>query len=393
MHGMSRRRGGSALALFILNANRASSSIAPHATIGTAAFHMNAIKSPPFNRAFLSTRSFCRSHHLCHLPSAVQSRFYGPLSISIRSHGTVFGSSSDTDYEYLKQSRPIRIRAEAISPQNNNNQQQQREDIDESYKIVHFQRHGQGTHNEIYRVWTETHGKPLDLSETNPQKNPLLLPNVIDAPLTEKGRNQCLEQRPLASDLLGVELVIVSPLVRALQTAHITFVDHLPTTTAANDDDGSGGASSAPQRKNAKWVAHEGIREELGLLLCNQRRPLSETKLEFPHVDFSHLSHHGEEDVVWNNHCQQRQTFNTDENRMGNASQQRETTVDMSHRCYVFLVDFLKNRTEREVAVVGHSAWLHAMCNAVLDCGGDETLLPMFGQAELRSTKLTFSER
>jgi hypothetical protein len=48
-------------------------------------------------------------------------------------------------------------------------------------------------HNAIYKDWTDKTGKLVDLSETNPRKNPLLLPDVIDAPLTQKGRDQCTE--------------------------------------------------------------------------------------------------------------------------------------------------------------------------------------------------------
>jgi len=123
---------------------------------------------------------------------------------------------------------------------------------------------------------------PLDLNETDPEKNPLLLPHVIDAPLTEKGVQQCLERRAMASKF-NVELIIVSPLVRALQTAQITFGDHLPPNVDRRSNNNN-------NNNAVKWLAHEGCREELGLLLCNQRRPLSETKAEFPHVDFSHHS-------------------------------------------------------------------------------------------------------
>ncbi len=62
--------------------------------------------------------------------------------------------------------------------------------------------------------------------------------------------------------LEGVELIIMSPLVRCLQTACIMFEDHCPHNN--------------PRR--VKWMVHEGVREELGTLLCNKRRPLSKTE-------------------------------------------------------------------------------------------------------------------
>mmetsp|Transcript_19012 Transcript_19012/g.41197 ORF Transcript_19012/g.41197 Transcript_19012/m.41197 type:complete len:349 (+) Transcript_19012:45-1091(+) len=280
-------------------------------------------------------------------------------------------TSGDNDYEWLKQSRRMRIHARLIPPSGESNSTIPGSSSAVT-KIVHFQRHGQGLHNEIYKQWTEKTGEPLDLSETDPKKNPFLQDHVIDAALTQKGRDQCAEQRSAASNLEGVELVIVSPLIRAIETAHITFEDHLPYKLP----------------RQVKWIAHDGIREELGTLLCNKRRPLSETSLEFPEVDYSYLPGYGNgnDDVVWNNHAEK--TSNDD------GIPKRETTVDMSHRAYNFLVNFLHWRKEKEIVVVGHSAWLLAMTGAVLDVGEDESLVnTMFGQAEMRSLELVFSEQ
>jgi len=192
---------------------------------------------------------------------------------------------------------------------------------------------------------------------------------VIDAPLTYKGIKQCQQQYELNSqNLRRVERIIVSPLVRALQTAHITFRDH---TQSIN---------------STIWTAHEGCREELGMLLCNKRRPLSETQAEFPNVNFSLLPH-GEDDSMWNEYA------------INFADIQRESTEDMSHRVFDFLEGYLRHLPEKEIAVVGHSAWLHAMCHAVLDHDGhekdqeQEMNTTMFGQAEIRTLVLTFSTK
>lgn len=291
--------------------------------------------------------------------------------------------SEATCYKSLKQSRPMRIQAKALHL--SEAAAAKAALVNDRTKIVHFQRHGQGTHNQIYKQWADRTGIPIDLSETNPQLNPLLLPEVIDAPLTDKGRDQCVQQRIDKGEYLGgVELIVISPLVRALETACITFEDHLPSINK------SGVAGSEVQ---ARWIAHEGIREELGLLLCNQRRPLRETLVQFPHVDFSLLTHHeSDEDVYWKQH---RERTSTSINNVGRMPQ-RESMEDMSHRAYDFLVEYLYRRPEREVAVVGHSAWLLAMTNAVIEfdeeSGGGEEFGTMFGQAELRSAALTFTE-
>lgn len=274
--------------------------------------------------------------------------------------------TSRNTYELLKRSRPIRIHARIPRPNGEGDSSSGSQPA--TKKVVHFQRHAQGTHNEIYKQWTERTGEPLDLSETDPTKNPLLLPDVIDAPLTQKGRDQCSEQRPAASALgTGIELVICSPLVRALETAHITW-EHV-----------------LPRNSDVQWIAHEDIREEFGTLLCNQRRPLSETMAAFPEVDYTHM-HSSEEDVLWMNHVERTAD--------GDGVPKRESIEDMSHRAYDFLVNFLRCRPEKEIVVVGHSAWFLAMTGAVLDLGEDEAAItPMFGQAEIRSLELRFLEQ
>ena len=337
-------------------------------------------------------------------------------------------------YKWLKESRPIRIHAKPFHPSDaaktkaallantdNNNDKSSKQSSTITTKIVHFQRHGQGLHNQIYQhhVDNVTNGVPIDLSETNPKLNPLVLPNVIDAPLTDKGRDQCSNQRlalmaAAESDgegydgggrggyLNGVELIVVSPLVRALETACITFQDHLPSSTTTNNHQ---------HQDEVKWIAHEGIREELGLLLCNQRRPLRETISEFPHVDFSLLQQHQEEydgydedeDIFWKQYCKGRMLDDDDDGVT--TPPRRETMEDMSHRAYDFLVDYLLKRPEMEIAVVGHSAWLLAMTSAVLEFDQDQydnegegvkvkakAFGTMFGQAELRSATLTYSQ-
>ena len=158
--------------------------------------------------------------------------------------------------------------------------------------------------------------------------------------------------------------------MRTLQTARITFEDHLPYNS-----------------KGIKWIAHDSICEELGTLLCNKHRPLGKIKLEFPEVDYMYLLPYDEDDAVWNNHV----IKTSDEDDIA----RRETTEDMSHRAYKVLVNFLHPRPEREIAVVGHSAWLLAMTGAVLDIGEEEEedMTSMFGQAEMRSMELIFLEQ
>jgi broad specificity phosphatase PhoE len=250
---------------------------------------------------------------------------------------------------------PVKIQAERIAFSHTSDDEASiRSDDHEgkNFKIIHFQRHGQGYHNLLYRVMQENDRAVTDIYGSDPVANPFVRPEIVDSPLTELGRAQCAEQRQavVAEYDLTPQLVIVSPLHRALQTAQITFQDSLDAAIP--------------------FVAHEACREELGILTCNKRRPLSETKREFPNIDFS-LLESGEEDTLWN-------------------PLEREAAHDQSKRIYDFLVDFVQHQPQREIAVVGHSAWLFTMCNAVIDCGDDDDLISWFGTAEIRTVKMTW---
>ena len=73
-------------------------------------------------------------------------------------------------------------------------------------KTIHCIRHGESTFNRAWRT------NPVD-------------PLHFDAPLSEVGHEQVLRARP-AIAALPVDLVMVSPLTRALQTAAGLFSAH-----------------------------------------------------------------------------------------------------------------------------------------------------------------------
>eukprot|EP00934_Nitzschia_sp_Nitz4_P006287 Nitzschia sp. Nitz4//scaffold9_size221794//106997//107869//NITZ4_001351-RA/size221794-processed-gene-0.328-mRNA-1//-1//CDS//3329561016//6277//frame0 len=231
-------------------------------------------------------------------------------------------------------------------------QREPRTSLPPNTKILHFQRHGQGFHNFIYTFVQED----LEVSippvyEPDPVKNVLFRQEVLDAPLTELGRQQCSAQRELAASL-DPQIVFVSPLQRAIQTAQISFADF---------------------QHKVPFCAHSACREEMGLLVCNQRRPLSETELEFPYIDFSMIDE-ADEDTLFDPHA-------------------REPPQAQSQRIYDFLTQVIQPRPEQEIAVVGHSAWFFNMCHVVLDCDHQQypQLSKWFATAEVRSMKLTFS--
>ena len=226
-------------------------------------------------------------------------------------------------------------------------------------KLIHFQRHGQGYHNLIGEMYREMLGRAIDLDDPNPATNPFVRPELLDSPLTEKGRLECAERRSQAA-LLNPQLIVVSPLQRALQTATLSFASHC---NKGDEDD----CGMVPQKQ---WMAHEGVREQMGLLLCNKRRSVSDLQPEFPHVDFSAMPHNAD-DLSWD-------------------PNQRESPREETERIYNFLTDFVMTRPEQEIAIVGHSAWLFTMCNAVVDCGDDDLLRSLFQTSEIRSMRLSF---
>lgn len=214
-------------------------------------------------------------------------------------------------------------------------------------KLIHFQRHGQGFHNVICEMWREL-GKPVNLSSHDPTLNPMKRLEVKDSPLTEVGRQQCLTRNEQAS-FLNPEIVVVSPLLRTLQTAELSWGAH---------------------RERVPWVAHEGCREDLGVLVCNQRQTTSQIQLVYPDVDFSLLD--SEEDTLF-------------------MADRHETALEKADRVYEFLL-YLRSLSQREIAVVTHSAWLFNMCNAVMEIP-DDNLSSWFLTSEIRSMRVSFADR
>lgn len=173
------------------------------------------------------------------------------------------------------------------------------------------------------------------------------MPEILDAPLTEKGRQQALILQPTTQSFeRQPEIVVLSPNCRALQTGVIVF-EHLLD-------------------KNVPFLAHEMAREENGVHVCDKRRPTSRQMREFPMVDFSLLE--TEEDVIF-------------------RDDRRESKIEVGTRVYKFM-EWLSERPEEHVAISSHSSWLLTLFNGICEC--DEKLKDWFQTGELRSVKLEF---
>lgn len=211
-------------------------------------------------------------------------------------------------------------------------------------KTVHFVRHGQGFHNLMADIAKKEGREWVNFSKS--EDNPYFMSEILDAPLTEKGRQQALLLQPTVQMMKDQpELIAFSPNCRALQTGMLVFESL---------------AGKVP------FVAHEMIREENGVHLCDKRRPKSRQQHEFPKIDFSLLE--TEDDEMF-------------------LSARRESKVEVARRVYNFL-EWLQSRPEKHVGVASHSAWLLTAFNANLKC--DESLKGWFHTGEMRSAILEF---
>ncbi|KAG0554638.1 hypothetical protein KC19_12G107400 [Ceratodon purpureus] len=197
-------------------------------------------------------------------------------------------------------------------------------------KIIHVVRHGQGYHNVAGNV---------DLKNYESW-------DFVDASLTELGWRQAeaLHDHLVTTHIRNhVELVVVSPLLRTLQTAvgvwgGGTLLDGEPPHSALMRP--GVGHCRHPAISSAgapPFVANEWCREQNGVHPCDKRSSISSYKVSFPAVDFSQVE--TDEDTWW-------------------QATNRETPDEIWTRARVFL-KWILERTERRIGVVSHSSFLY----------------------------------
>ena len=161
-------------------------------------------------------------------------------------------------------------------------------------------RHGQSTFNAAYE---ESGVDPL----------------FFDAPLTPRGHAQVAAAR---AELRAhrIDVVLASPLTRALQTATGLFEDH-------------------PLRPP---ILVEALHRERLESSCDQGRAPAALRRDFPNVDFDHLA-----DTWWHDE---------------GVPDPRGFTVEPLDVMLARMADFaaaLRDRPERAIAVVGHATFFH----------------------------------
>ncbi|XP_010511104.1 PREDICTED: phosphoglycerate mutase-like protein 2 [Camelina sativa] len=199
-------------------------------------------------------------------------------------------------------------------------------------KTIHLVRHAQGVHNV----------------EGEKNFDAYLSEDFFDAHLTPFGWQQVdnLHKHVKTSEISNrIELVVVSPLLRTLQTAVGAFggeykdgVDAPPLMIAGagNSDRHAIGSLNCPP-----FIAVESCREYLGVHPCDRRSNITKYRELFPAVDFSLIE--TEEDVLW-------------------KPKIREENQELAARGMRFM-NWLSTRKEKEIAVVTHSGFLQQTLN------------------------------
>lgn len=199
-------------------------------------------------------------------------------------------------------------------------------------KTLHLLRHAVAVHNQ-----------PEAAAKLPPEA-------LFDPGLTAQGFAQAQALRPLVKSL-GPQLVVTSPLTRALQTA-VAVLD------GAGKNGAGGGEASGASRPSPEAgvgagpgatppiVAVEAVREAYGQFLPDKRRSRAELMAAFsPPVDMSGLP---EGDTLW--------------------TPRRETLDSVLSRARTFVWELLR-RPERRVLVVSHGVFLQCVLQELLGGG------------------------
>ncbi|KAL8494716.1 hypothetical protein ACS0TY_025519 [Phlomoides rotata] len=199
-------------------------------------------------------------------------------------------------------------------------------------------------------------------------------PYLFDAALTPLGWEQVdnLRKYVQSSGLSKqIELVVVSPLLRTMQTAVGVFGGggydagmDIPPLMAENTVDS--GRPAISSLNAPPFVAMELCREHLGVHWCDKRRSVTEYKPLFPAIDFSLIE--SDEDTLW-------------------KLDVREANEEVAERGLKFL-NWLWTRKETEIAIVTHSGFLlHTLAAFGDDCHPSvkNEIGKAFNNCELRS--------
>jgi len=233
---------------------------------------------------------------------------------------------------------------------------------------VHFISLSEGRHNVAIR---EAADSTVSTADSAAQAEALMLREsdkmasehpLYDARLTQKGIRQAKKLKQMLANrpsggrpFTAFELVVVSPLTRALETAQQIF----------SDPPGTYGGDVVPP---PRVLVSEDCRERYGRYVCDGRRSVSQLFEEFSSFDFSLMSSDSDD-------------LHDDE---------RESSVEIEERA-LRLLGWLSARPERCIAVVTHSEFLRFLFGQFTDTLHEEDrscLQRTAANCELRSVVL-----
>ena len=188
-------------------------------------------------------------------------------------------------------------------------------------KRVHFIRHAQSEHNVRFEMADDELAVRHDAS-------------LRDAPLTALGKAQADGLRDEVTALRGIELVVVSPLTRAVQTMLAAFAGH-----------------------PAPCLVHDLPREHLQSF-CDIGRAPAALSRDFPALTFDHLA-----DPWWY----------VGESAVGPFAPE---PYELLIARVAGFADWLSARPEAEIAVVGHAGFLRHLTSHVF--GNAERIVARF---------------
>ncbi|KAM0863903.1 hypothetical protein ACQ4PT_044265 [Festuca glaucescens] len=228
-------------------------------------------------------------------------------------------------------------------------------------KTIYLVRHAQGIHNV----------------EGEKDHSAYMSPALLDAQLTPLGWSQvdCLREHVTKCGLAKkVELVIVSPLLRTMQTAVGVFgggnyADGVSASPLMVEGAGHSERPAISSLNCPPFLAVEACREHLGVHPCDKRSSITKYRTLFPAIDFSLIEN--DEDVLW-------------------VPDVREANESVAARGMKF-IDWLWTREEKEIAIVTHSGFLfHTLNMYGKECHPTvaEELGKHFNNCELRSMVL-----
>lgn len=168
-------------------------------------------------------------------------------------------------------------------------------------KKLYCIRHGESLHNILYPI----------IGEDAYIKN-------RDTPLTHLGTIQSLNLSNSWDEIKNIELIIVSPLIRTLETCKNIFINN----------------------KNIPIIALDYLLEHpLGIHYCNYRKNIKILKKLYNNVNF--------DEIVFDEY---------------NWKNQKESEEELNDRISNLKI-WLKNRKENNIAIIGHNSFFKKLLN------------------------------